>query len=247
MRSCDCVKGAHRQFFSAPNADRCRIRVLLSRASSFRSVTVCDISQSCLQADVLPSYERFYLYPPPRIDRTATTWDGQILEKPPKLDGRTMRFLYRRNRPLYMPNGVPLRRYVTLSSRLGMYKYHLHMGDLCFFILRDPVSCLITALILIHVDDVVKTGTAAEMAKLAEVLDTFAHGPIEYIRPDKPVAYCGLVIPMVLRKMHTAPMCRFFAQMSFSAPVRFIVPQRRRRTRKWVVFRGFNMAYPNSI
>lgn len=71
------------------------------------------------------------------------------------------------------------------------------MEDLRRFSRRDPTSGQITAIVLIHVDDIAMAGTAAEMAKCANAPDTFAHGPIGYISPDLPVTYCGLGISRV--------------------------------------------------
>lgn len=189
----DCMRGSQRQFVSAPTADRCLIRILLSCASSYEfEVLVCDISQAFLQADVLPANERYYLYPPACIELKSDVWGGSILEKPLKASECVYPWLFRCNRPLYGSTDAPLRWYVTLASRLRKYKYHPHRTDLCFFSRRDSESGKISALILIHVDDIVMTGTPMEMKKFVAFLDTFAHGTIDYVRPDQSVMYCGL-------------------------------------------------------
>ena len=69
----DCMRPMQRHFMSAPTADRCLARILLSCASTrnFR-VMMCDISQAFSQADVIPEQERFYAFPPPCIPLSST-------------------------------------------------------------------------------------------------------------------------------------------------------------------------------
>ena len=130
--------------------------------------------------------------PPPRVQISSLVWDGKLLEQPPPVRQRSQRFLFRCNRPIYGPTDAPIRWYVALASRIRKFQYRPHRTDLCFFSRRCPKTGAITALILAHVDDLVMTGNDEEIRAFESLLDTFVHGPLEFVTDSTPREYCGL-------------------------------------------------------
>ena len=111
-----------------------------------------------------------------------------ILGKPPNASEVSPRFLIRRNRQLYGPTAAPRRWYDALESGFEQYKYHPIRADLCFSIMAGLRKLQIAALIPIRLEDIVATVTLGDIGAFLAVFDTFAHGPVEFVRPNRPVA-----------------------------------------------------------
>ena len=248
----DCVGGHQRFFMSSPTADRSLIRILLSVASNLSfDVVICDISQAFLQADVLPIADRFYAIPPPCIKFSPREWGGEILTTPPPAKTISNRYLFRCNRPIYGSTDAPLRWYVTLASRLRKFRYHPHRTDLCFFSRRCPDSGVIVALIIVHVDDLVMAGSPQEIEAFTTFIDTFVHGPIEYVTEKEPIMYCGLSI--IKRKVVWNVAWPLSVEYSCSTRSGFyrksgeVLERRRYQARSETIFGWINLVNANQI
>ena len=100
------LTGNHFRLRPRPTADRCLFTAVLLFDADLRCrVSVFDIHQDFLHADVLPTKSRLYAIPPPRIPPASLSWDGAFWRRRRKKRISETDFPHKRNRPLHAPTG----------------------------------------------------------------------------------------------------------------------------------------------
>ena len=109
-------------------------------------------------------------------------------------------------RPLYGSRDDPLRWYIAISSVLRQFGYLPLKTDHCVFGRHSKVSSCshpltiagrrVSALILLHVDDIIFIGTNEERQNFVRCVGTFNHGPVEELSPSNGLTYCGIDISL---------------------------------------------------
>ena len=121
--------------------------------------------------------------------------------------------------PLYGSRDAPLRWYITISAVLRQYGFVPLKTDHCAFGRHVKVpSCShplaidgrrVSALILLHVDDIISVGSEEERRNFVRFVGTFNHGPIEELSVSNGLTYCGIDISV------TVPRCLILSQKSY--------------------------------
>ena len=192
----DTMKGgAFPSFMSAPTADRQLLKVILSLSVQLAyDVITCDISQAFLQSDFLPDRDQYIALPPSCITLNSMTWDGIVHSDTPKTSPFLSKFAFLCRKPLYGSTDAPLRWYATFARHMRRFKYLVHRVDLCLFSKRDPLTGILVAFLIVHVDDVIMAGAKAEIDYFIQCLSIFRHGEVVFLREQSPVLYCGITL-----------------------------------------------------
>ena len=147
---------------------------------------MCDISQAFLQSTTLLDEEKFIAFHPPRIVITAPILDGAILEQP-SAQALNQRYGFLCHKPLYGSSDAPSRWYLAIAAVLCKHHYLPHRADIFLCSRRKPHSNIGISTILIHVGDLLMTGTRAELGKFKCLVAEFEHGPVEECTPLNPL------------------------------------------------------------
>ena len=118
--------------------------------------------------------------------------------------------------PLYGSRDAPLRWYITISAVLRQYGFVPLRTDHCVFGRHVKVpSCShplaiagrrVSALILLHVGDVIFVGSEEERRNFVRCVGTFSHGPIGELSASNGLTYCGIDISTAV------PRCLIWSQ-----------------------------------
>ena len=123
----------------------------------------CDLSQAFLQSDLLLDQDQYLALPPSCVSLDSLTWDGVIRSDNLNKSPFSSKFAFLRRNPLYGSTDAPLRRYATFSRHMKRNNSLAHRVDLCLFSRRGPVSGVLAAFLIAHVDDVIMAGTPSEI------------------------------------------------------------------------------------
>ena len=181
MKARLCLRGdrisiARSSFNSTPTADRAFVRILLSCASNHKLIVgSCDVTQAFLQSDWLLEDEQYLGIPPPCIIINSLDWKGEISSAPSAQSTRCAYALHCR-KPLYGSRCAPLRWFFTISSLFKKWKWRCHKCDMCIFSRRDSQSLRITAVAILHVDDILAAATRSEIDRFKLMMKSFRHG-----------------------------------------------------------------------
>ena len=190
----DRIAGTVMPFASAPTADRSLVKILVSHAALWGfPIVMRDISQAFLQSTTLLDSGKFIAIPPACIRIKENAWKGEILQTASKENGENKYGLLR-HKPLYGSSDAPLRWYITIATMMRKYGYFPHRTDICLFSRRDPETKAVICLILLHVGDLLMTGTRGEIDRFRKLLAEFEHGPVEEATERNSLMYCGLTI-----------------------------------------------------
>ena len=196
-----CVRGGvmkgsqSHSFLSAPTADRHLLKILLSIAAwKYYEVVTCDISQASLQPDYLPENQKYIALPPPCVVLSSLSWDGTMSSESVAKQQRNERYAFLRHKPIYVSTDAPLRWYTKFARHLGRFQYYPRKVDLCLFSKRNALAGELVAVLVLHVDDIIMTGTIEEHAALLKCLDGFKHGDVQKLQQKGSIVYCGLTL-----------------------------------------------------
>ena len=178
-------------FLPAPTAYRHLLRILISLEASWKfQVLTCDISQDFLQSDKLPEKDKYLVIPPACIKLNGLKWDGHIQVDNSQQLGYRERYAFLCHKPIYGSTDAPLRWYTTLARHIRKCGYLPHRTDMCAFSKRE--NGIVVDLVIVHVDDLIMTGTSSVISALKLRMGKFHHGPITFADEKEPAIYCGL-------------------------------------------------------
>ena len=175
---------------SAPTAARVSPRLLttISRIYDWE-VSLVDISQAFLQSDLLIPSQRVLLVPPPYI---PCPWKGDLCDA---RNGNAKDNVYLTLKPLYGTKCAPLRWYNKLTSTFVSFEWKPLSTDPCVYRLFRLGK--MQALCVVHVDDILFTGSPEGKISFLKVLDSFQNSGVTVLSCAEPLCYLGLDITMV--------------------------------------------------
>ena len=108
--------------------------------------------------------------------------------------GYKSEFAFLRRMPLYGSTDAPLRRYATSAKHIRKCGYRPHKEDLRCFSKRRGEPPQLSAMLIIHLDDIIMRGLGCAIQKSSECLAAFKHGEIQLAGESVPLTYFGLNI-----------------------------------------------------
>ena len=182
-------------FISSPTVHRCGVKLLLSIATQCQwKIHSVDVSQAFLQSESLSESQRLVVVPPPYVQ---LPWAGHLAAK-----DRDMKSLPSHSRgflllkPLYGGRDAPMRWFLTLSKRLRSVNFRQLKMDVCIFSRLSTDDSLLEGLLIIHVDDIMITGTSKFIQDAVRIISTFKIGEVEELSVSHEITYLGLQLRM---------------------------------------------------
>ena len=183
-------------FISSPTVHRCGVKLLLSIATQCQwKIHSVDVSQAFLQSESLSESQRLVVIPPPYVQ---LPWRGFLPDKKREmksLPAHSRGFLLLK--PLYGGRDAPMRWFLTLSKRLRLAKLRQLKTDVCIFSRLSVNDSLLDGLLIIHVDDIMITGTAQFIQDAVRIISTFKTGAVEELSVTHGITYLGLQLRTV--------------------------------------------------
>ena len=188
----DSVPLTHTPFTSSPTVHRCGTKLVLTVAAmgNFEIHSV-DVSQAFLQSDNLAESDRCIVIPPVMV---PMPWKGELYppetnlnQVPPPRHG----FLILK--PLYGTRDAPLRWFVKLPKVLIQSGLRQLKSDICMYSKLDS-SKRICGFLIVHVDDLLYTGTTEFLALVKKVVAQFRVGETQILTEEEPLTFTGLDI-----------------------------------------------------
>ena len=171
-----------------PTAARVSTKILLVVAAVFQwAVKSVDISQAFLQSEMMAPHQRVGIFPP---KCTPCPWLGKVnQEEKSRSEGK---WCFVTIRPLYGTTCAPLRWFSRLATLLLKRHFTQTRTDPCVFRLEVENNSI--AVCIVHVGDILVTGSPLGHAKFAAEIGCFVHSGIEEITESTPTTYLGLGI-----------------------------------------------------
>ena len=178
-------------FISSPTVHRCGVKLLLSIDTRCQwKVHSVDVSQAFLQSGSLSESQRLVVIPPPYVQ---LPWKGHLPDQKiemKSLPSHSRGFLLLK--PLYGGRDAPMRWFITLSKRLRRATLRQLKTDVCIFPRLSSIDSLLGCLLIIHVGDIMITGTSQFIKDAVRIITTFKTGVVEELSISHGITYLGL-------------------------------------------------------
>ena len=188
----DSVPLTHTPLTSSPTVHRCGTKLVLTIAA-MRSFEIHSVgaSQAFLQSDNLAESDRRIVIPPAMA---PMPWKGQLHSPETNLNHvPPPRYGFLILKPLYGTRDAPLRWFVKLSKVLIQSGLRKLKSDICMYSKLDSLG-QICGFLIVHVDDLLYTGTTEFLALVKKVVAQFRVGETQILTEEEPLTFTGLDI-----------------------------------------------------